>query len=345
MDDRSALMAAIMANPAEDTPRLALADWLQEHGDKHDQARAEYIRIQVRAARVPEGEGERLEAAEAKLEKKHRAAWLKPLTDLGPRFEPQDYQEFKRGTFVYTFFDTSEFLLKKHQAALPDVLSRVGVEQLCFYSPTKKLAEFAGAPAFRWAAGIQYPGADDGAMKLFAASDACAHFSQLDLQELVATDAGLRAFADTTKMSNLKRLELSTEGGLSSKKPRFTAAGVVALVESKRLPALDELTVETSAPRFEIGPLFASPGLKKLRKLTLEANCSLADVAASKHLTKLESLVLHGVVFVPADARALVASRGLSGLKELVINLRQTQDDDTCQLLRAHFGARLTLEP
>ena len=35
MDDRRALMAAILANPDEDTPRLALADWLQEHGDEH----------------------------------------------------------------------------------------------------------------------------------------------------------------------------------------------------------------------------------------------------------------------------------------------------------------------
>ena len=32
MDDRSALMAAIIANPDEDTPRLALADWLDAWG-------------------------------------------------------------------------------------------------------------------------------------------------------------------------------------------------------------------------------------------------------------------------------------------------------------------------
>src|SRR5687768_11363773 len=38
MDDRRALMAAIIANPDEDTPRLALADWLDEHGDAHDRA-------------------------------------------------------------------------------------------------------------------------------------------------------------------------------------------------------------------------------------------------------------------------------------------------------------------
>jgi uncharacterized protein (TIGR02996 family) len=30
MDERRALMAAIITNPDEDTPRLALADWLQD---------------------------------------------------------------------------------------------------------------------------------------------------------------------------------------------------------------------------------------------------------------------------------------------------------------------------
>ena len=52
MDDRRALMAAIIANPDEDTPRLALADWLQEHGDKYDQARAAFIRLQIEADRA-----------------------------------------------------------------------------------------------------------------------------------------------------------------------------------------------------------------------------------------------------------------------------------------------------
>src|SRR5262245_11082432 len=42
--DREALLAAIAAHPDEDTPRLALAAWLDEKGDP---ARAEFIRLQV----------------------------------------------------------------------------------------------------------------------------------------------------------------------------------------------------------------------------------------------------------------------------------------------------------
>jgi uncharacterized protein (TIGR02996 family) len=43
MDERAALVAAIAANPDDDTPRLAFADWLQEHGEDD---RAEFVRLQ-----------------------------------------------------------------------------------------------------------------------------------------------------------------------------------------------------------------------------------------------------------------------------------------------------------
>jgi uncharacterized protein (TIGR02996 family) len=45
MSDREALLAAIAANPREETTRLVYADWLDEHGESDvDKATAEYIR-------------------------------------------------------------------------------------------------------------------------------------------------------------------------------------------------------------------------------------------------------------------------------------------------------------
>src|SRR5688572_9572629 len=75
-------MAAIIADPDEDTPRLALADWLEEHGDKHDRARAEFIRLQVEAARLPEWDKARatLEKEAAALSDAHHLKWLGPLS-------------------------------------------------------------------------------------------------------------------------------------------------------------------------------------------------------------------------------------------------------------------------
>jgi uncharacterized protein (TIGR02996 family) len=46
MSDRSALLSAIAACPAEDTPRLMYADWLAEHGESDlDRATEEFIRV------------------------------------------------------------------------------------------------------------------------------------------------------------------------------------------------------------------------------------------------------------------------------------------------------------
>lgn len=43
------LLADVVTNVADDTPRLVLADWLEDHGQE---ARAEFIRVQVEQARL-----------------------------------------------------------------------------------------------------------------------------------------------------------------------------------------------------------------------------------------------------------------------------------------------------
>jgi uncharacterized protein (TIGR02996 family) len=51
MNEAAALLAAIRESPDEDTPRLAYADWLDEHGDPD---RAEFIRVQCAVVRLPD---------------------------------------------------------------------------------------------------------------------------------------------------------------------------------------------------------------------------------------------------------------------------------------------------
>src|SRR6476660_7293007 len=50
MSDYDALLAAICEQPDEDTPRLALADWLEENDQPQ---RAEFVRAQVKLAQTP----------------------------------------------------------------------------------------------------------------------------------------------------------------------------------------------------------------------------------------------------------------------------------------------------
>jgi uncharacterized protein (TIGR02996 family) len=84
MSDEDALLAAIIAHPDEDTPRLMYADWLDDHGQPD---RAEFIRIQC----APDAD-EAAEERAAELEERNRAKWLVGF----PQFSRVQW-EFRRG--------------------------------------------------------------------------------------------------------------------------------------------------------------------------------------------------------------------------------------------------------
>src|SRR4051812_25019677 len=80
MDD-SPFLAAIRAHPDDDGPRLAYADWLDEHGDAD---RAEFIRVQCRRHAQTVADPFHPDAAplmrrERELLGRHEAAWVGPL--------------------------------------------------------------------------------------------------------------------------------------------------------------------------------------------------------------------------------------------------------------------------
>lgn len=344
MDERRALMAAIIANPDEDTPRLMFADWLQEHGNKADQARAEFIRLQIQLARTKPGKArEKLEDAAGELEETHRKAWLKPLTALGREWDPGDAASFTRGLLLFLFTEPSAFLLKKNQTALQEALAAVGVEELCFYSATKRVAALVGSEALRWVPRLQLPGADDAALALIATAPNCAHLSGLNLQECAYTDKGLKAFAESTVTANLKSLCLSNEGGLDTKKAKFTVAGVLAALNSDRLPRLDHLDLEVSERSFNVRPLFADAGVKKIKTLWVTPRVDLADLVRSPHLTNLTELILNDARMTDADADALVGPR-FAKLKDVSLTLADRPTAETKKKLKKRFGKGLTLE-
>jgi uncharacterized protein (TIGR02996 family) len=83
MSDEKALLAAILANPDEDTPRLVYADWLQEHGDASGLARAEFIRLQIEAAQLPEDDRRRaaLTKRYRELARHHQTTWKREFNE------------------------------------------------------------------------------------------------------------------------------------------------------------------------------------------------------------------------------------------------------------------------
>jgi uncharacterized protein (TIGR02996 family) len=102
MSDESALLAAILAHPDEDTPRLMYADWLDENRQPE---RAEFIRLQC----APDAD----EAAEERafeLEERNRVKWLAGL----PQF-PGARWEFRRGFPEYLDI-SADLLLDRYDA-------------------------------------------------------------------------------------------------------------------------------------------------------------------------------------------------------------------------------------
>jgi uncharacterized protein (TIGR02996 family) len=100
---REALIAEIDAHPRDDTPRLVLADWLDENGEPE---RAEFIRLQCRAAQLRPGTGTRADAIRAAedLRAEHEADWLGEWTSRLVTWE------YRRG-FIWKVRMTAEQFL------------------------------------------------------------------------------------------------------------------------------------------------------------------------------------------------------------------------------------------
>lgn len=325
MDDRRALMGAIAANADEDTPRLALADWLDEHGTAPDRARAAFIRLQIEAAKHPLGSKKwaKIITDAAKFHKQHATAWFAPLAPLTPKTFSSGYDKTRthRGLLEHLMTHTDAFLLKANQPLIPDALAAVGVETLHFYSATKKIEAFATSPAFKWVSGFSYPGADDTALALFGASPGTAHLSELILSEAKVTDAGLEAFARESGTAKLRTFGLTVTGPMKVLKGKYTAAGLLAVLGSKRFPRLRELNMGTEQPaKFDWAAFFASPALKRVRSLTVGGKAPFAALTACPHLTALEELLVFNAVVTDADVEALLASKVLKKLTGLIFH-------------------------
>ena len=78
MSDADALLAAIIADPDDDTPRLVYADWPDENGDPD---RAAFIRVGVRRANAGRltSEYHELLGRELELFMPNRAKWSAPF--------------------------------------------------------------------------------------------------------------------------------------------------------------------------------------------------------------------------------------------------------------------------
>src|SRR5207248_3386174 len=124
-----------VSNPDEDTPRLVLADWLEEFGDEHDRARAEFIRVQCQRESLPwdHPKQKELGRAERRLRRDHVRHWLGPLFPYAGR---QAF--FERGLLDDWAPFATEFLKQAHQKAVCDWFPVIGVKGIYIGYPSRK---------------------------------------------------------------------------------------------------------------------------------------------------------------------------------------------------------------
>jgi uncharacterized protein (TIGR02996 family) len=221
----AALLAAIGADPDDDTARLVYADFLQERGTESATARAEFIRAQVELARPPQrGEAAKRRASLARakaLQKRHGAEWAAPVFDaIGTKrdrlWREISYDSWDRGFLEWLAFDD----LAAFRARLPGVLALNPLTGLSLRkyndADVQSLAE---SPHLRTVKGLNLWGSGsrpgpheknigDATAAALAASPHLARVENLTLVQNRLTTTGVRAIAHSPVLTRLTKLHL-----------------------------------------------------------------------------------------------------------------------------------------
>jgi uncharacterized protein (TIGR02996 family) len=95
MNDDTGFLEKLLADPSDNATRLVYADWLEEQGDPVSEAKAEFLRLTVRAEGDPEGK--RLQQLAAGLD----TDWLAVVSRLAiENCQQQQTNEKRRRTMV-----------------------------------------------------------------------------------------------------------------------------------------------------------------------------------------------------------------------------------------------------
>jgi uncharacterized protein (TIGR02996 family) len=311
MTDEAALLAAIRADPEDDSPRLVYADWLEEHGGESSAARAEYIRLSVELARakdvrtVPPERKAKHERARA-LFVKHYRDWFPELLGRknilrGARGRPQ----MARG-FPY-----------KLQCRYPKVLE-VG-DRLVQLAPLTELQlleltsaglkRFVGAP---WTLGLRTVGLSGG---------------------YGSSQPDWAALADGTHFAQLRDLALSF-GWLDR-------AGAARIAAASLFPKLEQFHFGSYSSDDTPAALFGGTTFTGLRSLALSGGTKLSDspmpglkeVCESRALCSLRAFRM-GWRPTPGLTGMLTSSTFWTGLEELDLLRNHLGDDDLAAMLR-----------
>jgi uncharacterized protein (TIGR02996 family) len=334
-----ALLADARQSPDEDGLRLILADWLDDHGDAQDQARAELIRCQIAHERLPADHPDKSAAGRRArwLQQNHGTTWLGPLAKWLAAWA------FRRGLLSVSvdvsllrgqgmaLLAASEtwawveevFLLDARDHDVPRLGSCALLDAVCSLGFLRShlgpsgAAAVAELPLAQRLLGLDLSGcpiADRGAAAL-AQSPRLAGLRSLNLAscQLTATAASHLAGKNEPPFPNLQRLVLWGNS---------LNLGAQQLASASGWPQLRLLDLRSCRIGDRGGQALAGwPGLASLRELNLSDNSlgpgAAAALAASPHLGAIESLTLWGN---PLGAEGVARLRERFGSRAHVTN-------------------------
>jgi uncharacterized protein (TIGR02996 family) len=281
-DEERGLLDAIAANPDDDHDRRVYADWLEDHGEA---ARAEFVRIQLALARLPEDHPQRtaLLTRERGLLFDHELDWTVGLRHLVDRWE------FRRG-----FVD--EVIIHNPPGPLP---ARRFDTLFALPFVRRITAQRQGWRLF--------PG--------LVESEGAARLVELSVEDSHLDAASVRALIECPRLQSLERLRLRGCGLLAAEMRRLAASdllgrlrvldlssnalednGIAALIRSGRIGGLTHLDLSSCRAHGDTALALASePLLAGLKSLKLADNCFTAhvpDLLRSPYLRGLTALDL-----------------------------------------------------
>jgi len=257
MTEEELLFAAIRANPDEDTPRLAYADWLDEHVGQRTPTpvrperstkipigtaseRAEYIRIECERARLEQGEPssevkarlKELRQRSSQLRNSVVKAWEAPFRHGKPFGGRIDGFRFDRGLPKWVILEANEALDYGEALLRQTPVSEFHLNELS----GEQLGHLLGAAFLRHLPQLCIDGHHQQLVDLgqFAGSTNTTHLTSLKLYRgWSLTPSGADRLAQSETLPNLRRLLLSGE--------QFDATGFARLFDGPTFRQLIEL--------------------------------------------------------------------------------------------------------
>ena len=265
MTDRDALTRAVCAHPDEDTPRLAFADYLDEHGDDGDRVRARFIRVQCEMTTLEEQapRWRKLYAEERKL-----LGDLNRRKQLWPtRLEKRTFGSagYERGFLAQITVFAKRFLEEAERFYSDDPIQTVKFVKLRGESGNVPLPELFASPHLAplrtldlTGSHLRYPD-----LGLLAAAPHLGGLTTLVLGENDVYPLGLAQLMDSQSLASLAHLDLT-------KNPTRGDTDVEAMASKsgfRRIRSLDVFGWQTTLQG--VRAITESPhaaGLEKLRR-------------------------------------------------------------------------------